>query len=127
MQRSAMGGNLRFSANNRDTLEKWLKSRCRWSDNVFDDPGYSEYYKSYFTWLFNDGTYVEEDIDNSLNIGHYEPIFEEGITPDEFNEKLEPYIDFVPSGMSNSIVFSTLLPASVMAKSSSFLTTPSMA
>jgi hypothetical protein len=104
MRGSATRGEPRFSAKDRDTLEKWLKSRCQWSDNVFDDPGYSECYRNYFTWFFDDGTYIEGDIDYNLNIGYFEPVYDEGIIYDELDEKLEPYTDFVPSEMSNSAI-----------------------
>ena len=97
-----MRGDLKFSAKNRGTLERWLKARCRWSDNVFDDPGYSSRYKSYFSGLFDDDTYIDGDIDHRLNIGHYELVYDESIAYDEFDEIIEPYIDFVPSNITRS-------------------------
>jgi len=101
MQRLEGRGTMNFSATDRGTLEKWLKARCQWSDNVFDDPGYSQFYKSYFGWFCNKGTYTDGDIDHELNIGHYEAVYDDDFSYDEIDKNITPYIDFIPSDMTS--------------------------
>jgi hypothetical protein len=88
-----------FSAKNRETLKSWLTSRCQYSDNVFYDPGYSSYYMSYFSHFFDDddSTYTDDDIDQILNIGYFETVYDDCLPENEEDEQIRPYIDFVPS------------------------------
>lgn len=79
---------------NNKKLEKWLKSRFCYSDNIFEDPGYSNNYKSKFglTCTCNDNIYQENDIDHKVNIGH---VFDNNGNSDDIDRKIEQYIDYV--------------------------------
>jgi hypothetical protein len=90
-----------YAAQDRHTLLSWLKSKCQYSEGIFDDPGYSERYKGYFSHYFYDDTYVTGDIDYELNIGHYEYVYEDEDDLSSIDEQIIPYVDFVPSGLTH--------------------------
>lgn len=64
------------------TLKKWLTQRCDNSCNVFDDPGYSKYYRSFFGIHDNGNIYKSNDIDFELNIDH------NNLINDIYNDKI---------------------------------------
>lgn len=65
----------------RSKLVEWLKKPCDYSNGIFEDPGYSEYYQSHFNISNEDGVFYDSksdpsDIDVHMNMGnlkhHYE-------------------------------------------------------
>lgn len=49
-------------------LVRWLKKRCEYSDCVYDDPGYSDYYRSWFKCIdISNEIYLKGDIDCQIN------------------------------------------------------------
>lgn len=87
-----------YRAENRHALEKWLQARCSYAKDIFDDPGYSNFYQSYFTHLFDDGTYTRGDIDCAINLGFYEYVYDPGLSQED--EDLLSYVDYIPSNRS---------------------------
>ena len=91
----------KFRASKREDLLKWLRASAEYSDHSFEDPGYSEHYKSYFSIFCDDDTYVRDDLDHQLNIGHYEGVYD-NYELDEVDDNLLQYVDFVPTNLSNA-------------------------
>jgi hypothetical protein len=91
-----------YKAKDDNTLEKWLSTNCNYSTDIFADPGYSDQYKSYFSYLFDDNTYIKGDIDFKLNPGFNELEFETEFETEYKmeNDELRPYVDYVPSDYS---------------------------
>lgn len=84
------------SVKKRDSLFKWLKSRCDYSDDVFKDPGYSNFYKSHFNIIDNQNTlYADGDIDHELNIGYFDYI-DPNKEKHPQDAEIEQFIDHVP-------------------------------
>ena len=80
------------------TLVKWLKHRCAYSDDVFEDPGYSNLYKSEFN--IHDKFkkfYVPGDIDHELNMNCID-------NGNEHDTYLEQFIDYVPIDVSDDVI-----------------------
>jgi hypothetical protein len=78
----------------RDVLKKWLCSRCKYSEGVFKDPGYSSFYTSFFSHFFDDDTYIDKDIDHEINIGYCAPDdYDDEYCDEDVN--VRPYVDFV--------------------------------
>jgi len=61
---------------NRDNLINWLNRRCKYANNIDDDPNYSDYYISHFNILDNDNLYKVNDIDYEINVKCIEPHYE---------------------------------------------------
>lgn len=80
-------------------LEKWLQKKCELSDNIFEDPGYSDYYRDrYRIYDLNRNYYKINDIDEKLNIG-YVHVDQES---DDDLLDAEKYVDFVPSDKNSA-------------------------
>lgn len=88
-----------------NTLKKWLAQRCDNSCNVFNDPGYSEYYKSFFG--IHDNVIINKcnNIDIELNINH------NNLIDDIFNDihNIRPIMILPGSNHSNANFFYKLL------------------
>lgn len=60
--------------NSHHELKKWLKRKCENSDNVFKDPGYSNFYKGMFGITDNDFFYLPNnqdiDLNRDVNVGY---------------------------------------------------------
>ena len=88
----------KVSKNHRDELIKWLKHPCKYSDDLYRDPGYSDYYISKFGIEDkNNRIYKKNDIDSELNVG-----FNEILDPDNdiYDESdINIFIDYIPSNI----------------------------
>lgn len=85
----------------RNELIRWLKQKCDYSDNVFRDPGYSDYYKSMFNIVdTHNFIYANNDIDHELNVGYVE--YETNNEKNSEDAELEQFIDVVPYKNKNS-------------------------
>jgi len=87
------------SQKRRNVLMKWLKKKCTYSDNVFKDPGYSEYYKRNFNLTVENGPssfYKRDDIDHAMNIGYVDYSYKDEADKCEDDRELEQFIDYVP-------------------------------
>lgn len=90
----------KMSKNQHDELVKWLKQPCKYSDDLYKDPGYSGYYLSKFgIYDKNSIIYRKNDIDNELNVG-----FNEILDPnfDIYDESdINMFIDYIPSNINS--------------------------
>lgn len=87
----------------RTELIAWLKRKSEYSNNVFEDPGYSNFYKRYYGIIDRDGSiYRPGDIDHELNI-HYVKSVDEDEKTDE-DRILDQYIDFIPKQLPRKTV-----------------------
>lgn len=103
------------------SLEKWLSQRCDMSRSIYDDPGYSDHYKSMFGITDNGKIYhvtqkptsnqtdknknnetmTETDLDMILNTAYTEDIFYE--TNKTLTDiAIQPYIDYVSTSTSDT-------------------------
>ena len=98
-----MLGNKNFKKNVSDKeLKKWLGQKCDCSDNIFDDPGYTDYYKKHFGIHDEYEIYYKKnDIDEQINIG-YEKNFDN--EEDNHLTDAEKYVDYVPEEISQSLI-----------------------
>lgn len=98
------------SFDRKNSLVKWLKKRCDYSDDVIKDPGYSNFYKSEF--CIRDGVnfrkfYELNDIDYDLNnlnnlsvmCVNHDPI-------------LDQYVDRIPIEISKDLIDAAVVNAS---------------
>lgn len=79
--------------NHRELLIEWLKNKCAYSRNVYEDPGYTSYYKREFNIVNGVGCseiYQPGDIDSELNIEY-----------DEHLHKIDDYIDYILANKTN--------------------------
>lgn len=80
----------------KSTLKSWLSDKCDGVSNVFEDPGYSDYYISFFNIYdsYND-IYKLNDIDICKQTEYIEDVFNTyEIT--EFDDVIEKYLDYIP-------------------------------
>jgi hypothetical protein len=83
----------------RNLLIKWLQKPCIYSNNVFKDPGYSDYYKGYFNLTNGAGInpfYKVGDIDHILNVGYVDYTYNDSTNKLEDDVELEQFIDYLP-------------------------------
>jgi hypothetical protein len=86
----------------RKCLIKWLQNKCELSDNVFEDPGYTEKYKYHFNITDkNHFFYDDDDIDHELNIGYSDYVNDEDDSKHPDDVAIEPFIDYVPRYVSD--------------------------
>lgn len=79
-------------------LMKWLNKKCRYSKNIFKDPGYSEFYKRNFNITDDIGPfsiYKKNDIDHLMNIGYVDYAYNDQLKHEDDGE-LEQFIDYIP-------------------------------
>ena len=103
-------------------LEKWLKQISDYSCSPFDGLNYSDYYKSYFGNVSNDGIIYDtstgsNDIDVKLNIGYcrYPP----GIEKNPEDKIVEQFIDTVVD--DNGVVMDIVIPPGTNQSNANFL------
>ena len=60
----------------RENLIKWLNHKCKYANNIDEDPNYSDYYVSQFGITDNNNIYKPNDIDDEINVGYVEPEYE---------------------------------------------------
>ena len=73
MSSDLMRNTVRHNRKKKLLLINWLKKRCSYSEDIFKDPGYSDYYKNEFNIIDGiDNTYFynSNDIDHEINIGY---------------------------------------------------------
>ena len=86
-------------------LENWLKHKNRYALSIYDDIGYSNFYKTYFCNYVEDTFYPENDIDVRVGLEYIE-----SINPAE-KDVLANYVDYIPQHASteyiNTMTFNT--------------------
>jgi len=98
-----MNKNIEHKRATPEEIKRWLRSPnkdCIGSD-IFEDPGYSGYYKS-MTSIYDDmGIFYEgaDDIDNRLKYPYHKSIYK----CDEI-DKLEEFVDNIPSKASDQYI-----------------------
>lgn len=88
----------RIIPDKKELLRRWLGQRCSYSEDLFKDPGYSNYYKNEFNIMDGFGTrpfYQIGDIDDELNMGYVD--YSVGAEKDEDDIVLEQFIDYIPA------------------------------
>lgn len=79
-------------------LEYWLKQQNKHAVSVYKDPGYSNFYKSYFGSYVDESFYPKNDIDVKLD-----PIYVESLFIDD-NDELQQFVDYIPQHVSQDII-----------------------
>jgi hypothetical protein len=79
-----------------DALVAWLKEKCEKSDDVFQDPGYTAFYKSHFNIMDVNNIFYsnDDDIDHELNVG-YTDYTDDKEPKDPQDECIEQFIDYI--------------------------------
>jgi hypothetical protein len=79
-------------------LEKWLKQSNKCSSNIYEDPGYSGFYKSYYGNYVYKSFYPEDDIDIKISPVYIEDIYTEN------TDELQQFIDYIPQDIPSDII-----------------------
>lgn len=82
-----------------EEIKNWLKSPNKYCNNcdIFEDPGYSGYYKSMTSIYDSDGLFYDGsgDIDNRLKYPYLKSIYK-----CDGQDKIEEFVDWIPSKLS---------------------------
>lgn len=87
-------------------LRRWLNQRCSYSDNLFADPGYSDYYKREFNIMDGLGSKpfyaAQGDIDIEMNMGYID--YAHGAEKDPDDLVIEQFIDYIPVNVPHDVI-----------------------
>lgn len=83
--------------NNRN-LELWLKQKNKHVFSIYEDPEYSNYYKSYFGSYVDETFYSKNDIDIKITPQYFENIY------DNNYDEIEQFIDYIPRNVPQYVI-----------------------
>jgi hypothetical protein len=103
-------------------LERWLKKLSKRSVSAFADPGYSNYYLSYFGNYYKNGEIYNvssnsDDLDTNLNIGYF--LYQPGTEKEAEDLVIEKFIDTVVQ--PDESVLDIVIPPGTNQSNSNFL------
>lgn len=111
--------NIHLKSDSRHKMIKWLGKKTKYTETIFDDPGYTDCYKRMFNVYDHDRKIYRmldesnkdnsnKDIDIEINIGYIDDVYNQ--CKKTTNEKiLEQYIDYIPINIPDTFLSTSLI------------------